>query len=230
MKAPRACDVTFNRWNTEFARTTLESNQIIYDVLILYQSLNRYHDKFRRFMWRNSANILFGIFQLNFTLSSLYFFGITFEELETVTQWVNIRAHKERYFSFSAHSESTTERSYRMCYLNHTNQALHIFYLLYFVLVLRVLILLNYFNWVNRKVAAAGAACCCCHYCSLLRLFVPFDDWSRGTDRKHQETTSTAAATKQFKTVSFECVFGVSMCVLCVLSYHQLGVFGDAMF
>lgn len=61
-------------------------------------------------------------------------------------------------FSFvSALSIYETERSYRMCYLNHTNQTLHNFYY-YSVLVASVLILLNYLISMNRTAVAVTIA------------------------------------------------------------------------
>lgn len=102
-----------------------------------------------------------------------------------------------------------------MCYLNHTNQTLHKFY--YFVLLLRVLILLNYFVSMSRNVVAAAADAA---YCSLHRLLVPFADWSRRKDKKKRNNISSSGddgGNKTIRNLLIECVFGVSMCVLCAL-------------
>lgn len=190
------------------------------DSNINHLSSAMYLTKFREeFTFFNEFHFVFSLILRNST-SQLCVWRV--EDSDTTSEYSHTKNGISIWF-VSARSERTTERSYRMCYLNHTNQTLYKFY--YFVLLLRVLILLNYFISMSRNVAvAADAACCCCHYCLLLRLLVPFDDWSTG-----EETTSTTAATRQFEIVLLS-AFLVFRCVCSVLSYHQLGVFGDAMF
>lgn len=92
-------------------------------------------------------------------------------------------------FCLLAHTVNLRQRSYRMCYLNHTNQTLHNFY--YFVLLLRFSFFRTIlFQWIVMLLLLMWRRLSVAVSLLLIRLLIPFDYWRRGTEIK--EATSRA--------------------------------------